>query len=258
MAVLRQEVRQGYQVALDSSHHGTHHPVTYVRSGRAGRPRAVIDPEWLVWATQHRSTSAIARYLGLSRDTVHLALQENGLADRHQYPFTLSTSHHPPAADRPSPDGACAPLAQPTTAEESLSLGVEPTEAIDSALDPELEDVPELEAIGSSSSIYHQAYSYTSPVSQWTDDELDVAITRIRIHYPNAGLSLLHGALRALGHRVPHERIRQSLLRIDPVRRIFERRTIQRRTYSVPGPNALWHHDGQHGELCCTSRYHQL
>lgn len=212
----------------------------------------MIEPEWLAWASQHRSTSAIARYLGLSWDTVHRALQENGLTDHHQYPFTLNTSRHSLAADSLPPGDACAPFALPT-AEEGLSLEVERAKAMDSSalLDPEPEDIPELEAIGSSSGIYHQADSYTAPASQWTDDELDVTITQLRVHYPNAGLSLLHGALRALGHRVPHERIRQSLLRLDPVQRIFERRTIQCRTYSVPGPNALWHHDGQHGKSCC-------
>ncbi|KAJ7900776.1 hypothetical protein B0H13DRAFT_1560470, partial [Mycena leptocephala] len=47
--------------------------------------------------------------------------------------------------------------------------------------------------------------------------------------------------------RIPERRDRQSLLRIDPVQRVFQRITIRRRTYSVPGPNSLWHHDGQHG-----------
>jgi hypothetical protein len=35
------------------------------------------------------------------------------------------------------------------------------------------------------------------------------------------------------------------------VRRIFERIRIRRREYRVLGPNSLWHHDGQHGELFC-------
>ncbi|KAG8941496.1 hypothetical protein FRC03_004468 [Tulasnella sp. 419] len=53
--------------------------------------------------------------------------------------------------------------------------------------------------------------------------------------------------LRRLGHRVPVRRIRESLYRVDPVRRVFGRVKIKRRTYKVPGPNSLWHHDGQHG-----------
>lgn len=58
---------------------------------------------------------------------------------------------------------------------------------------------------------------------------------------------MLNGMLRALGHQIPRERIRASLVRIDPVQRVFQRIRIRRRVYSVPGPNSLWHHDGQHG-----------
>lgn len=87
MALLVQEVRRAHRHALDSSHYGTHHPVTYIYTGR--RPRAVIDPEWLAWACQHHSTSGIARYLNLHRDTVREALIANGLATRQEYPFEL-------------------------------------------------------------------------------------------------------------------------------------------------------------------------
>ncbi|KAF8127798.1 hypothetical protein K438DRAFT_1463904, partial [Mycena galopus ATCC 62051] len=83
--------------------------------------------------------------------------------------------------------------------------------------------------------------------SSISDDDLDMLLLRLRTHYRRAGLSMLNGMLRRLGHRVAVERIRQSLLRIDPVRRIFERIHIRRREYCVLGPNSLWHHDGQHG-----------
>lgn len=79
------------------------------------------------------------------------------------------------------------------------------------------------------------------------DEELDTLIVRLRSHYRRAGISMLDGLLRHLGYRVARERIRVSLLRIDPVRRVFERIRIRRRKYAVAGPNALWHHDGQHG-----------
>ncbi|KAJ7026560.1 hypothetical protein C8F04DRAFT_966270 [Mycena alexandri] len=89
--------------------------------------------------------------------------------------------------------------------------------------------------------------SFTGPVSGISDDELDTLLIRLRTHYKRAGLSMLNGMLRRLGHRVPTDRVRSSLLRIDPVRRIFERIRIRRRDYRVLGPNSLWHHDGQHG-----------
>lgn len=59
---------------------------------------------------------------------------------------------------------------------------------------------------------------------------------------------MLDGMLRRLGHRVQYDRICQSLLRIDPVRQIFERIRIRQQTYRVAGPNALWHYDGQHSK----------
>jgi hypothetical protein len=90
--------------------------------------------------------------------------------------------------------------------------------------------------------------STTTAISTLTNEALDSLIMRLRMHNHRAGISMLDGMLRRLGHRVQRERIRESLMRVDPVRRVFERICIWRRTYSVPGPNALWHHDGQHGK----------
>jgi hypothetical protein len=73
-------------------------------------------------------------------------------------------------------------------------------------------------------------------------------VARIRIHFPRAGVKFVSGSLSSWGFRISLERIRLSLLRVDPIHRIFEAQRIQRRKYSVAGPNSLWHHDGQHGE----------
>ncbi len=85
--------------------------------------------------------------------------------------------------------------------------------------------------------------------SNISDQDLDDLIILLRIHFRRAGIRMIHGMLLRLGHRVQQVRIRESLLRIDPVRRVFERIRIRRRKYSVAGPNALWHHDGQHGSF---------
>lgn len=61
---------------------------------------------------------------------------------------------------------------------------------------------------------------------------------------------MLNGLLLASQMRVPRDRIRASLMWIDPVQRVFQRIRIYRRVYSVAGPNAMWHHDRQHGESC--------
>ncbi|KAG8959652.1 hypothetical protein FRC00_001400 [Tulasnella sp. 408] len=87
----------------------------------------------------------------------------------------------------------------------------------------------------------------TYGVNSLEDAELDAAIVQIRTHFPNAGLTMLDGMLRRNGTPTSRPRISASLVRIDPVRRVFERVRIKRRKYQVPGPNALWHHDGQHG-----------
>ncbi|KAH8085980.1 hypothetical protein BXZ70DRAFT_863551, partial [Cristinia sonorae] len=107
-------------------------------------------------------------------------------------------------------------------------------------------------------SVEGRVTSYTRPLSNISDNELDDVIRRLRDHYVRAGVSILQGLLRASGIRVPRERVRHSLIRVDPVRRVFERIRIQRRVYSVAGPNALWHHDGQHGESVHNVRIERL
>lgn len=65
--------------------------------------------------------------------------------------------------------------------------------------------------------------------------------------YPNSGLTLLRGHLKRLGIIVQRERARLSMIRVDPINVCMRRmRVIQRRSYSVPDPNALWHIDGHH------------
>ena len=90
--------------------------------------------------------------------------------------------------------------------------------------------------------------SYTRPVTGISDDELDSEVRQLHIQYRRAGVRIMTGLLRELGIVVAAERVRRSLLRIDPVRRVFDRIRIERRKYQVAGPNALWHHDGQHGK----------
>lgn len=94
---------------------------------------------------------------------------------------------------------------------------------------------------------YIQVNSYTTPSTTISDNELDEQILAVRNHFPLAGVTMLHGALQSRDLHIPRRRIQESLLRVDPVRRIFGRQLVRRRKYSVPGPNSLWHHDGQHG-----------
>ncbi len=104
-----------------------------------------------------------------------------------------------------------------------------------------------------------QLPGYLSDIS---DRDLDILMFGIKASYRRMGVSMMDGMLRGLGVRVPEKRIRDAMLRIDPVHRLFDRIRIRRRGYEVPGPNALWHHDGQHGEcgldsLCCVGTNHK-
>jgi hypothetical protein len=152
---------------------------------------------------------------------VRNALLAEGIAQRQANPFPPAPPQEAVAGDGAEPDDILEP-------DIPLPAG---------ALPPDIEN---LTADG--------LVSFTGPVSGISDDELDMLLLRLRTHFKRAGLSMLDGMLRRLGHRVPTERVCQSLLRIDPVRRIFERIRIRRREYRVLGPNSLWHHDGQHGK----------
>ncbi|KAJ7213129.1 hypothetical protein GGX14DRAFT_534298 [Mycena pura] len=181
-----------------------------------------------------RSTASIHRFLRVSRTTAQNALIAEGIRQPQSNPFPSSgnSSFDNFITTREPPD---------TIATDSSS---------DDILDPNLpipsaaEFPQEIQILAAQT---RPMIRSTGPISNITDDELDMLIIRLRTHYRRAGLSMLNGMLRRLGYHIPMDRIRQSLLRIDPVRRIFERIRIRRREYRVLGPNSLWHHDGQHG-----------
>ena len=79
------------------------------------------------------------------------------------------------------------------------------------------------------------------------DEELDRVVAGIIGSSPNAGETLVQGALRHRGLLLQRRRVRGSLLRVDPISRLLRRRQlIYRRHYQVRAPNSLWHVDGNH------------
>ncbi|CAG8766984.1 2107_t:CDS:2, partial [Rhizophagus irregularis] len=80
-----------------------------------------------------------------------------------------------------------------------------------------------------------------------TNEQLDDLIRDLRAEHPFFGQVLLMGSLRSLGIRIPHQRLRESLQRIDTFS-VLNRWSsiIPRRVYNVAGPNCLWHIDGNH------------
>ncbi|KAJ7036420.1 hypothetical protein C8F04DRAFT_954016, partial [Mycena alexandri] len=87
----------------------------------------------------------------------------------------------------------------------------------------------------------------TGDLSTIVDWKLDSLLLRFPSSMECSAISILDGMLRQLGHRVQRDRIGESLCRIDPVHRVFQRIQICRWQYYVAGPNSLWHHNGQHG-----------
>ena len=77
-----------------------------------------------------------------------------------------------------------------------------------------------------------------------SDADLATVVKEYLTQSPNAGEVLIRGHIASLGLRMQRERIRQS---IHTIRSPQQRHpTIYRRVYSVPGPNSLWHVDGNH------------
>ena len=103
-----------------------------------------------------------------------------------------------------------------------------------------------VQADGAIERFYYPGIS--SDLSQLTDDELDQVLLNMYHQFPSFGRRMIDGYLLQLGERVPRGRIEASYRRvIGPPPGIYGARRIQRRVYSVPGPMALLHHDGQHG-----------
>ena len=231
---MQEEIRTAYYEALNRSHHGRPTIIDTVYTGCPGRPSIQIDPEFLHWAYSLRSTSSISRFLGVGRQTVRNALLSYGIAQEQSDPFVFHKDN-------------------PVDSSSESEIG---HTGLDFLLDPP-DQIPFQDATSLTESQQPQPHivSYTGPISSMTDDQLDNLILQLRQTFVRAGTTMLHGMLRRLGYRISYQRIRQSLLRIDPIHRVFDRIRICRRVYSVPGPNALWHHDGQHGKHPCIMMY---
>ncbi|KAK6968904.1 hypothetical protein R3P38DRAFT_3244481 [Favolaschia claudopus] len=78
-------------------------------------------------------------------------------------------------------------------------------------------------------------------------EALDFHVRDILQLFPSFGREMISGALASRGFRVPRDRIEASYIRVNGLPPMFGERTVDRRVYSVPGVNSLWHHDGQHG-----------
>lgn len=76
-----------------------------------------------------------------------------------------------------------------------------------------------------------------------SDVELDEIIVELKRDLPYSGQVMLLGRLRSMGYYTTRARVRESIRRVDPLNTPLRwgRMAHQRRPYSVPGPNSLWH-----------------
>lgn len=79
------------------------------------------------------------------------------------------------------------------------------------------------------------------------DRQLDQLVTEATAQHPAIGIRMVKGYLKGKGYRIQWKRVRESLLRTDPVGLAERCRiTVNRRKYNVRFPLSLWHIDGNH------------
>ena len=79
------------------------------------------------------------------------------------------------------------------------------------------------------------------------DEALDDRVREITAGNPSLGQRVVQGMLKSEGINIQRWRVAESLIRIDEAAVAMRwSQVIKRRNYQVPGPNALWHIDGNH------------
>lgn len=87
----------------------------------------------------------------------------------------------------------------------------------------------------------------TSRYSDISEEDLDHLIRGLQQEFPNCGQVMINSLLQQRGIFLQRYRIRESIIRVDPLRSALRwQQVVARRTYSVPGANSLWHIDGHH------------
>ena len=81
-----------------------------------------------------------------------------------------------------------------------------------------------------------------------SDNELDNVVRHCLRSFPRIGEAMLRGHLLSSNVHVQRWRIREAVQRVSDLPN-SPHPPIRRRTYSVPGPNYLWHVDGNHKKM---------
>lgn len=240
------DVRILHGAILQSSHKGYPKVVIKESSGGQGRPRTVINRDFLTWAYRFRSTSGIADFLGVSRTVVRQALLDYGIALPGANPFPSEDSLNPDVSNIPA--FSQAPEFVQGSSRDHLPERIQ--------YSPQNNSLPDFnQDLSDDQDTVFESSSLPGYLSNITNSDLDSVLSGFREDFPRAGIRILSGMLRGVDLIVSQQRVGESLRRIDPVERIFDRVRLRRRGYQVPGPNSLWHHDGQHGELLAFESY---
>ena len=85
-----------------------------------------------------------------------------------------------------------------------------------------------------------------SRYSEIEQNQLEQIVSQIKQQHSNAGEVMLQGHLENRGVHVQRERVRNAIHSVDPSVSSRKCPPINRRVYSVPCPNYLWHIDGNH------------
>jgi len=80
-----------------------------------------------------------------------------------------------------------------------------------------------------------------------SDEDVCAAVATVLKTYPDMGREKIVAAVKVEGVSATRRQVEAALLLLRGPSGSRKCKPIQRRTYTVPGSNYMWHHDGQHG-----------
>ena len=98
--------------------------------------------------------------------------------------------------------------------------------------------------------LYRRLHEYGIDTETFTDisePELNDVVEQVKAEHPNIGEVMLYGHLLHMGIKVPRAKLRSAIHHVDHANTVSRQsHVINRRVYSAPRPNAVWHIDGNH------------
>ena len=98
--------------------------------------------------------------------------------------------------------------------------------------------------------LYRRLQEFNLDTSKFTDisePELDQMVKQVRTEHPNTGEVILQGLLIHKNIKVPREKLRSAIHRVDHINTMSRQSSVVNcRVYSAPHPNYVCHIDGNH------------